>query len=220
MQIAEQFHDLNQDISTCLDVLSLKDLDLSDDVQEQISLLKVQSWRSKLYLDPKEESLRKQIYAFVDDFNSGRTPDLTEIHSLFVDGLQISDAMAFRKEIDFLEGQICRREEDIDEIDLSLIHSVVALSRFARFSLRSLNPEFENLSIQISLDLMAYPVICPPARERERERMTREGERENDERTHEMKRMKRENDERPRENDSGGPREMKRENDERERERE
>ena len=181
VQIAEQFHDLNQDISTCLDVLSLKDLDLSDDVQEQISLLKVQSWRSKLYLDPKEESLRKQIYAFVDDFNSGRTPDLTEIRSLFVDGLQISDATAFRKEIDFLEGQICRREEDIDEIDLSLLHSVVALSRFARFSLLSLNPESENLSIHrtpsdqsssssltapprdfccpISLDLMTDPVI-------------------------------------------------------------
>ena len=39
--------------------------------------------------------------------------------------------------------------------------------------------------------------------------MTRE--RENDERSREMKRMKRENDERPRENDGGGPREMKRE---------
>ena len=77
------------------------------------------------------------------DFNSGRKPDLTEIRSLFVDGLQISDATAFRKEIDFLEGQICRREEDIDEIDLSLLHSVVALSHFARFSLLSFNPESE-----------------------------------------------------------------------------
>ena len=36
-------------------------------------------------------------------------------------------------------------------------------------------------------------------------------EREIDEIPREMKRMKRENDERPRENDGGGPREMKRE---------
>ena len=50
-------------------------------------------------------------------------------------------------------------------------------------------------SAPISLDLMADAVILSTGQ--------RERERENDERSREMKRMKRENDERPRENDGG-----------------
>ncbi|CAA7397514.1 unnamed protein product [Spirodela intermedia] len=131
VQISGQFHDLNQEISTLLDVLPLGDLALAADVQEQIELLQRQARRSKLFLDPREEALLRRIDAFIDELDKGRSPDLSELREVFVDGLAIREASACKAEVDFLE-QICNEEE---VADISFLHSVVALARYARFSL-------------------------------------------------------------------------------------
>lgn len=132
VQISGQFHDLNQEISTLLDVLPLGDLALAADVHEQIELLQRQARRSKLFLDPREEALRRRLYSFIDEFDKGRSPDLSELREFFVDGLAIREASACKAEIDFLEEQIYN-EEEVGNI--SFLHSVVALARYARFSL-------------------------------------------------------------------------------------
>ncbi|MQL80999.1 hypothetical protein Taro_013461 [Colocasia esculenta] len=131
-QISGHFHDLTQEMSILLDVLPLGDLSLSADVKEQVELLQRQARRTKLFVDPRDEALRLRIYGFLDDFDRGRSPEAWDLREAFVDGLGVRDAGSCKAEVEFLEEQIYNQEE---EVDLSVLHGVVALTRYARFSL-------------------------------------------------------------------------------------
>ncbi|WOL09146.1 hypothetical protein Cni_G17899 [Canna indica] len=131
-QISGNFHDLAQELATALDVLPINDLRLSNDVREQIELLRRHCRRSKLYVDTEEEALRRKIHSFLGRFETGEAPDPAELRNTFVNRLGIRDAGACRMEIEFLEEQIFNQEEDID---LSLVSGVVALTRYCRFLL-------------------------------------------------------------------------------------
>ncbi|KAG1330234.1 U-box domain-containing protein 17 [Cocos nucifera] len=131
-QISGNFHDLNQEMATLLDVLPLDTLHLTADVREQIELLQRQTRRSRIYVHPQDEELRRKIFSFLDEFERGEVPDPEELRLAFVDQLGIRDAMSCRTEIEFLEEQIYTHEEDAN---LSLLGGVVALTRYCRFSL-------------------------------------------------------------------------------------
>lgn len=140
-QISGHFHDLTQEISTLLDVLPLGDLSLAADVKEQVDLLQRQARRSKLFIDPRDDALRLRIYGFLDDFDKGRSPELSDLREAFVDGLGIRDPRSCKAEVEFLEEQIYNQEE---EVDLSVLHGVVALTRYAKFSLFGFGGEDED----------------------------------------------------------------------------
>ncbi|KAJ6766905.1 U-BOX DOMAIN-CONTAINING PROTEIN 17 [Salix purpurea] len=112
--ISGHFHDLNQEISTLLDVFPLDDVDLSEDVREQIDLMQSQSRRRRLFIDKDEEALRLRLFSFLDEFENGRIPSLEELRLFFVEGLGIKDATSCITEIEFLEEQIVCHEGDIE----------------------------------------------------------------------------------------------------------
>lgn len=121
-----------QEIATLLDVLPSDALGLPADVAEQVDLLRRQTGRCKLYTDAEDEILRRKMLSFLVGFEEGRLPDPDDLRWAFVDRLGIRDARACRAEIDFLEEQIYHQEE---EVDLSLLDGIVALTRYSRFSL-------------------------------------------------------------------------------------
>ncbi|XP_008790028.1 U-box domain-containing protein 17-like [Phoenix dactylifera] len=131
-QISGNFHDLNQEMATLLDVLPLDALHLSADVREQIELLQRQTRRSKLYVHPQDEDLRRKLFSFLNEFEQGEAPDAEELRAAFVDQLGIRDATDCRTEIEFLEEQIYNQEEDAD---FAILGGVVALTRYCRFLL-------------------------------------------------------------------------------------
>lgn len=132
--ISGHFHDLNQEISTLLDVFPSKNLELSEDVREQLELLQKQSGRARFSMDKHDEELRVQLFAFLNEFENGQIPDPAELRVFFVDNLGISNAESFRAEIDFLEEQIHSHEGDV-EPPASILQGFVALTRFCRFLL-------------------------------------------------------------------------------------
>ncbi|XP_010248377.1 PREDICTED: U-box domain-containing protein 17-like [Nelumbo nucifera] len=132
--ISGHFHDLNQEISTILDVLPLKELGLTQDIREQIELLSKQARRDKLFIDQHDDELRRRLYSFLDEFEQGKIPDTAELQSFFMDRLGIRDAKICRAEIEFLEEQICNNEGDV-EPTVSLLNGFVALTRYCRFLL-------------------------------------------------------------------------------------
>ncbi|KAJ1414159.1 Zinc finger, RING/FYVE/PHD-type [Sesbania bispinosa] len=83
--ISGHFHDLNQEISTLLDVFPVKDIGLSKDVREQVELLQKQSRRAKLFIDMKDDALRIRFFSFLDEFENGRIPDSAELRSFYVE---------------------------------------------------------------------------------------------------------------------------------------
>ncbi|CAA6671487.1 unnamed protein product [Spirodela intermedia] len=115
--ISGHFHDLTQEISTLLD---------------QIELLHRQARRSKLYLDPRDEALRLKVSSFLDDFDKDQPPDISDLRETFVEKLGIQDARSCCAEIEFLEERIYSQEDDVDP---AAIYGVIALTRYARFSL-------------------------------------------------------------------------------------
>ncbi|WCJ27251.1 U-box domain-containing protein 17 [Euphorbia peplus] len=132
--ISGHFHDLNQEISTLLDVFPLDDVELSEDVREQVELLQKQARRARLYVDKNDEGLRVKLLEFLDEFEHGRIPNLVEFRLFFVDNLGIRDARSCRMEIEFLEEQIVNHEGDI-EPTASVLNGFVAITRYCRFLL-------------------------------------------------------------------------------------
>ncbi|XP_074576983.1 U-box domain-containing protein 17-like [Curcuma longa] len=131
-QISGNFHDIAQELATALDVLPLHGLRLADDVCELIDLLRLQCKRSKFFVDPDDEELRCEIHSFLARFETGEVPDPAELRNTFVNRLGIQDAGVCRTEIEFLEEQMLSQDEDID---LSVVSGVIALTRYCRFFL-------------------------------------------------------------------------------------
>ncbi|KAF2615108.1 hypothetical protein F2Q70_00012704 [Brassica cretica] len=179
--ISGYFHDLNQEISTLLDVFPVNDLSLSDDVREQIELLKSQSRRSRLYIDSSDESLRRTFYTFLDGFEHGEIPNTLALRSFFVEKLGIKDSKSCGNEIEFLEEQIANHDGDVEPTG-SVINGFVAITRYCRFLLFGFEEEWriknnnpkkkskrdrndgfitvpKDFVCPISLDLMTDPVI-------------------------------------------------------------
>lgn len=132
--ISGHFHDLNQEVSTILDVFPINDVKLSEDVREQIELLKKQSRNAKLFIDQKDDDLRICFLSFLDEFENGEIPDSSELRSLFLEKLKILDARSCRSEIESLEEQIVHHEGDV-EPTISVLNGLVALTRYCRFLL-------------------------------------------------------------------------------------
>ncbi|KAK0578996.1 hypothetical protein LWI29_019458 [Acer saccharum] len=132
--LSGHFHDLNQEISTLLDVFPVDDVELSEDVREQINLMQMQARKAKLYIDKNDELLRVQLFLFLDEFEKGKVPSHVELRSFFVENLGIKDATSCRSEIEFLEEQIVNHEGDI-EPTASVLNGFVAITRYCRFLL-------------------------------------------------------------------------------------
>lgn len=132
--ISGHFHDLNQEISTLLDVFPLKELTLPEDVREQVELLQKQARKSKLFVDKHDEMLRLKLFSFLNEFENGGIPDSAQLYSFFVDKLVICNPRSCRVEIEFLEEQIVNHEGDI-EPTASVLNGFVALMRYCRFLL-------------------------------------------------------------------------------------
>ncbi|GMI72897.1 plant U-box 17, ARABIDOPSIS THALIANA PLANT U-BOX 17 [Hibiscus trionum] len=132
--ISGHFHDLNQEISTLLDVFPINDVGLGDDVREQVELLQKHSRKAKLYVDKSDENLRLRFFSFLNEFEKGRIPNHVDLKLFFVERVGIRDAKSCRSEIEFLEEQIVNHEGDI-EPTACVLNGFVAITRYCRFLL-------------------------------------------------------------------------------------
>ncbi|KAH6790276.1 plant U-box 17 [Perilla frutescens var. frutescens] len=132
--ISGHFHDINQEISTLFDVFPLTEINLSEDVKEQIDLLRKQSRKSKLLIDKHDDLLRLKLYHFLNEVEKGRIPEMTELYIFFVERLGICNVRSCRAEIEFLEEQIVNHDGDL-EPTASVLNGFVALMRYCRFLL-------------------------------------------------------------------------------------
>ncbi|XP_044496783.1 U-box domain-containing protein 17 [Mangifera indica] len=197
--ISGHFHDLNQEISTLLDVFPVNDVELSEDVREQVDLMQRHARKAKLYIDKRDDSLRVKCFYFLDEFENGRVPNHVELRSFFVENLEIKDAKSCRTEIEFLEEQIVNHEGDV-EPSAAVLNGFVAVTRYCRFLLFGYEEDVVALGIgnqkprkglitqeiadtflsvpkdfccPISLDLMHDPVIISTGQTYDRSSITR-----------------------------------------------
>jgi hypothetical protein len=182
-EISNKFYALTHDMATALDVLSLRMLDVSAELKEQIELVHSQARRAKVYIDTSEEQLRRDVLAVLDDFEKAVTPKESILRKIF-DDLHLKNARECLREIELLEEEMRNQNKLGADQNVSIINSLIGFMRYCKCVLFGVTDmEFE-LQLQpssehqvsrteskdvpvipgdfrcpISLDLMREPVI-------------------------------------------------------------
>ncbi|KAJ7950098.1 RING-type E3 ubiquitin transferase [Quillaja saponaria] len=170
--VANNFHQLTVELSTLLDVFPVKDIDLNEDVQELVVLIRKQSSETKPFVDPRDHELRQDVVTMLDRIKREIVPDQYKLSAIF-ERLEIRDSSSCRQEIENLEEEV---RNQTDEKSKSEVIALIGLVRYAKCVLfgastpspRSYNRRNEQQSevvvpadfrCPISLELMQDPVV-------------------------------------------------------------
>ncbi|GMI64474.1 hypothetical protein like AT5G01830 [Hibiscus trionum] len=179
--LANSFHELTLELSTLLDIFPFKEVELSQDIEELVVLVRKQCSQSKPLVDPRDEFLRREVLAMLDRIEKEIVPDHLKIKKVVVD-LGLRDNSSCREEIEALQEEI---QNQNDERSKSDIVSLIGLVRYAncvlfgssttRQSVHRRRKSMSDLTIPadfrcpISLELMRDPVIVATGQTYDRE---------------------------------------------------
>lgn len=178
--VASSFHELAVDLSTILDIFPAREVELSEDVEELVCLARKQCSRTKAFVDPAAEDLRREVLTMLDRIKNEIVPDQSKLSEIF-SKLGLCDSSCCRHEIESLQDEV---QNQIDEKSKSEAIALIGLVRYARCVLFgaskprsdiSLLKTVSDLSIPadfrcpISLDLMRDPVVVATGQTYDRE---------------------------------------------------
>ncbi|XVF29691.1 hypothetical protein REPUB_Repub15cG0143900 [Reevesia pubescens] len=178
---SNSFHELTLELSTLLDIFPVKEVDLSQDVEELVILVSKQCTKSKPLADPRDEFLRREVLAMLDRIKKEIVPDHLKLKQI-VESLGLRDNSSCREEIESLQEEI---QNQIDEKSKSDIVSLIGLVRYAKCVLfgssttqKSEHRRRKSMSditipadfrCPISLELMRDPVVVASGQTYDRE---------------------------------------------------
>ncbi|KAL5806759.1 hypothetical protein ACOSQ4_029492 [Xanthoceras sorbifolium] len=127
--VANIFHELTMDLSTLLDILPLKELDLSQDVEEVVVLIGKQcSQNDATILDPRDYNLRLEVLTMIDRIKKEIIPDHSKLRKIF-QTLGLRDSSSCREEIESLEEEI---QNQTDQKSKFQVVALIGLVRYAK----------------------------------------------------------------------------------------
>lgn len=194
---SQYFHELTQSVGSVMDSLPLELLDLTEEVLEQIVLVRAQLIRARMSLDPVELQLRDEVIIMLKLVKRQEALSLSRLSLLFeklqvLNGTDCETEIHRLQEISMEEG---RRDDLKTQHALSGIISFVRYGKYALYSAEfegiedevksqdcevstsgdtaaTVNPPVEFLC-PITLDLMRDPVIVATGQTYDRGSITR-----------------------------------------------
>ncbi|PRQ42735.1 putative aminoacyltransferase, E1 ubiquitin-activating enzyme [Rosa chinensis] len=179
--LANSFHELTLDLSTLLDILPVKELNLNEDVEEVVALLRAQCARSKdAFVDPKDDNLRLEVCSMLDRLKKEIIPDHSKLSEIFVQ-LGILDSSKCKEELESLQDEF---QNQADDKSKSQLVSLIGLVRYAKCVLFGASTPSSDLTrlkssselnlpadfrCPISLELMRDPVAVATGQTYDRE---------------------------------------------------
>ncbi|OMO94036.1 Armadillo [Corchorus olitorius] len=179
--LANSFHELTLELSTLLDIFPVKEVNLSQDVEELVALVRKQCTQSKPLLDPKDDILRREVLAMLDRIKKEIVPDHLKLKQIF-ESLGLRDNSSCREEIESLQDEIQNQIDDKSKAD---IVSLIGLLRYGKCVLfessttqkssHRRRPSMSDITIPadfrcpISLELMRDPVVVASGQTYDRE---------------------------------------------------
>ncbi|KAK7844667.1 U-box domain-containing protein 16 [Quercus suber] len=170
--LSNNFHELTVELSTLLDIFPMKELDLNDDIEELVVLIRKQCSNDKPYVDPRDDEVKRAVLGLLDSIKSEIVPEQSKLAEIFAK-LGLRDASSCREEIENLEEEV-QSQNQSDEKSKSEAISLIGLVRYAKCVLFGAStpdpvtprrkqpseavipPDFR---CPISLDLMRDPVV-------------------------------------------------------------
>lgn len=150
----------------------MKELDLNDDIEELVVLIRKQCSNDKPYVDPRDDEVKRAVLGLLDSIKSEIVPEQSKLAEIFAK-LGLRDASSCREEIENLEEEV-QSQNQSDEKSKSEAISLIGLVRYAKCVLFGAStpdpvtprrkqpseavipPDFR---CPISLDLMRDPVV-------------------------------------------------------------
>ncbi|KDP22781.1 hypothetical protein JCGZ_00368 [Jatropha curcas] len=181
--VSSSFHELILELSTLLDIFPVKEVGLSEDIQELVLLIRNQCSQAKAFLDPKDNNLRHGVLTLLDRIKKQIVPDHSKLAEIF-DKLGLRNSSDCTEEIESLEEEI---QNQIDDKSKSEVVALIGLVRYAKCVLygastptsdhggRKVSPEVNiptDFRCPISLDLMRDPVVVATGQTYDRESIT------------------------------------------------
>ncbi|XP_050206334.1 U-box domain-containing protein 16 [Mercurialis annua] len=178
--VAASFHELTLELSTLLDIFPVNEMNLSDDVQELVFLIRKQLAEAKVILDPRDVQLREQVVTMLDRIKKEIVPSQLMLSEIF-NRLALCNSSSCRDELEILEDEI---QNQIDEKSKCQIVSLIGLVRYGKCVLYGAStPVTDNrrrkvvaevniptdFRCPISLDLMRDPVVVATGQTYDRE---------------------------------------------------
>ncbi|KAH7514736.1 hypothetical protein FEM48_Zijuj11G0122200 [Ziziphus jujuba var. spinosa] len=178
--VASSFHELTVELSTLLDIFPAKEVELSEDVEELVCLARKQCSRTKAFVDPAAEDLRREVLTMLDRIKNEIVPDQSKLSEMF-SKLGLRDSSSCRDEIESLQGEI---QNQIDEKSKSEVIALIGFVRYAKCVLFGASTPTSDINHQklasdlsipadfrcpISLDLMQDPVVVSTGQTYDRE---------------------------------------------------
>uniref|UniRef100_A0A6N2K7M1 RING-type E3 ubiquitin transferase n=2 Tax=Salix viminalis TaxID=40686 RepID=A0A6N2K7M1_SALVM len=159
--VANNFHELTAELATLLDILPVKEVEVSEDVDELFLLLRKQCSQAKVFVDERDSSLRleKEI-----------VPDHSKLAEI-LDFLGLPNSLSCKEEIENLEDEVQNQQDEKAKSD---VIALIGLVRYAKCVLfEPLTPGSDSKTKKsasdvnipadfrcpISLDLMRDPVV-------------------------------------------------------------
>ncbi|KAF5750748.1 putative ARM repeat superfamily protein [Tripterygium wilfordii] len=179
--VAASFHELTVELSTPLDVFPIKEFDLNEDVKELLILIRKQSSQTKVYIDPREDSLKQEVLAMLDRIKREIVPEHSKLAEIF-GRLGLRDSLSCREEIEGLEDEV---RNLVDDKSKSEVVALIGLVRYGKcvlfgtsttstsnFRRRKSISEMtvpSDFRCPISLELMRDPVVVMTGQTYDRE---------------------------------------------------
>ncbi|KAK6152552.1 hypothetical protein DH2020_015187 [Rehmannia glutinosa] len=169
--ISSSYNQLIVELSTLLDIFPARELNLSEDVEELLNLIKKQcSEKAADCADTRDKNLRTDVLKLLEDIKREIVPDHTKLLEIF-GRLNLSDSTSCSDEIENLEDEIQNQNDDKSKADVIALIGLVRYGKCVLYGAstprtttrRQKTAAEVNLPADfrcpISLDLMTDPVV-------------------------------------------------------------
>ncbi|XP_022859259.1 U-box domain-containing protein 16-like [Olea europaea var. sylvestris] len=168
--ISNSFHQLTGELSTLLDIFPGKELNLNEDVEELLNLIKKQCSEKESDFDSNDENLRVQVLKMLDDIKREIVPDTSKLSQIF-DRLKLNNSTSCSAEIENLEDEVQTQNDDRSKSDIVALIGLVRYGKCVLYGAStprttsrrrrsSVDVNFPaDFRCPISLDLMRDPVV-------------------------------------------------------------
>ncbi|RVX00676.1 U-box domain-containing protein 16 [Vitis vinifera] len=126
--VSNGFHELTLDLSTLLDIIPVKGLDLVEDIEELVLLIRKQCSETAAYVDPTDETLRRDLLKMLDQIKREIVPDHKKLAEIF-EKLDLQDSASCSDEIKSLEEEFQNQRDDKSKSEVT---ALIGLVRYAK----------------------------------------------------------------------------------------
>uniref|UniRef100_A0A6N2KKS6 RING-type E3 ubiquitin transferase n=2 Tax=Salix viminalis TaxID=40686 RepID=A0A6N2KKS6_SALVM len=178
--VANNFHELTVELATLLDIFPVKEVGISEEVEELFLVLRKQCSTDKVCVDKRDYNLRHDVLTMIDRIQKEIVPNHSKLAVIFY-LLGFSSSLSCKEEIENLEEEVQNQKDEKSKSDLIALIGLVRYVKCVLFETSTPASDTRRKSLAsdvnvpadfrcpISLDLMRDPVVVATGQTYDRE---------------------------------------------------